>query len=131
MPYKLEWHCNNHIVHFDMIGKIDADEMEEACNRIRDEYLETGTAPIHLIVDGRSVEQYPNDIRLIHRATSLYANHENIGWVVIIGAQNRTSVFFANVVLQSLKRNFRMVGSLEEALAVIERVDIGSKQVTL
>jgi hypothetical protein len=125
MPYKLEWHQEHRIVYFDLLGEVSTADLEEACVHIRDEYLEKGVAPVHLIVNAYGLDSHPTDIRVIHRTTRIYANHENIGWVIIVGVQNRTSVFFANIVLQSVKRNFRLVASIDEAKEVIKRVNIG------
>jgi altronate dehydratase len=126
MPYKLEWYQEERIAYFELIGDVTAGELETACTRLRDEYLDTGTPPIHVIVDPRGINSHPNDVRAIHRATQLYAEHKNLGWLLIIGVENRVSIFLANIALQSFKRNFRMVASLEDADAVLQRVDIGT-----
>jgi len=123
MPYKLEWYRENNVVFFEMLGELTAEEIQEACVEVRDYYLEVGEPPVHMIVDPRGVNKYPREMRVIHRATGIYANHENFGWMVLIGIDNRISVFIANVVLQALGREFRLVENLEEAITVLDRIE--------
>lgn len=124
MPYKIEWVQAEHVVHFDVLGELDADELETACTLLHDEYLAVGQAPIHLILDTRCVDSYPSDLWLIHLATDLYANHPNTGHVVIIGLPSQKSFFFVKTIMQSMKRRAKIVKSLREALMFIDRLNI-------
>ena len=124
MPYKIEWVQEGRVVHFDVLGDINADELEAACTTLHDQFLAIGQAPVHLILDTRSVDSYPSDLWLVHLATDLYANHRNTGHVVIIGLPNQKSYFFVKTIVKSMKRRAKIVKSLREALVFLDRLNI-------
>jgi hypothetical protein len=123
MPYKIFWQSEPNVVYFEIIGAFNEDEMYEACYEIRDKFLETNHGPIHILVDPRAVDSHPRGLHAIRDASQIYSNHPNLGWMVFIGIENPITKFLTNVAFQVVRQQFKTVKTLEDALAVLQRVD--------
>lgn len=128
MPYKTFWHKPDKIVFSEVIGNFTEAELMEVSQQIRDEYLAKGIKPVHVICDARSITEYPRNVMMIRRASEIYLKHPSMGWVIFIGFDNPLVRFLSNAVAQISGVNFRHVGTLEDAEAILEKIDFSSSE---
>jgi hypothetical protein len=124
MPYTLSWYKPNLVMHVKITGKFSEEEMFEYPEKIRDEYLPAGKAPVHLIIDIFDIEEYPRNISIIQKAVSIFQQHPSMGWVVLVGFNNPLTRFIANINLQIFGLSFRFAATMEEAIESLTKVDI-------
>ena len=120
--YTISWHRENRVLYMKLEGQVAADElikMEVEAFEI----IKNATGVIHAIVD----------MRLIANASSLNSafanmkrsNHPNQGIsVIVLPSINRIAKFITSTMMQVLHLQFRLCESMEEAEAIIEKVDV-------
>ena len=133
MPYKTFWLKEDRIVFAELVGEFAGEEMITFNEHLRDSYLVKGKPPVHIICDISSLVAYPRNVKMIRNGSEISMKHPNVGWVIIVGHDNRMLRFLSSTVFQLLGINFKMASSLEEAEKVLERVEAaagGSQKVS-
>lgn len=128
MPYKTFWHKPDKVVYAEVIGNFTEAELLEVSQQIRDDYLETGVKPVHVICDARSISEYPRNVLVIRRASEIYLKHPSMGWVIFIGFDNPLVRFLSNAVAQISGVNFKHVGTLREAEILLDKIDFSPSE---
>ena len=92
--HTIEWIVEGRVILHRGIGDQTVETIEDSVRRLN-EYLDEGTAPVHMIVDQRFLGNFPADIKTIKRA--VLSRHENIGIVIAVGG-NVMFKFFSTVL---------------------------------
>jgi hypothetical protein len=125
MSYTIKWHRENRIIHLRIWGSFTDEELITCSNEIRDNFLEVGIPPVHVICDVLGVESYPHNIAIIKKGSQPYLSHRSMGWFIFLGFDTPIMRFLANTIMQILMRNFKHARTMEDALAILCRVDPG------
>ncbi len=120
---KSHWLHEDRIAYLEIIGDFDEEGMIEFNTHMRDKYLEQGDAPVHCIIDAKGLTGHPTNIKTLKEGTQASVKHPNIGWVVLVGFDNRIVRFFSSTVSQLLGVKFKLVDNLDDAKDVLRRAD--------
>lgn len=123
MPFKTLWHTPNVALYAELIGDISEDEMIALNADMRDNYVEKGDAPVHLILDANGVKSFPRSVRAIQQAFNAYLKHPAIGRIYVIGYNNVAINFITSAVTRILGIQFKQVSSLEEAERLLSQAE--------
>jgi hypothetical protein len=119
MSYQISWHRENRVLYMKLEGDMPPDELvrmeAEAFNLIKN-----ANGIIHAIVDMRSLNN-PGSL-----SNSLSKNkHDNQGIsVIVMPNMNRIGKFIASTMMQVLRLQFRICETIEEAEAIIDKLDV-------
>jgi hypothetical protein len=128
--YKSSWLREDRIAYVELIGIYDERLVEEVNTYMCKELLEKGQAPVHIILDASQLTGYPRNIRVLKKASETTASHPDLGWLLLVGFDNPVVKFFSTVLVQMFKLRFKQVGTVEEAVTTIERVDLSLKKIS-
>ena len=123
MPYKTMWYKPDRVAYLELLGEFSLEEMVESSEAIRDQYLEVGTSPVHLVCDLRGLSGHSRDLRAARRAAEIYLNHPSMGWVIVIGMDSPIVKFLLSIISQMTQTDVKTVQSLEEVDMVLRRID--------
>lgn len=121
METKVAWYLENRII---LAHVADDNTIEDLAviNKAIVQYLEQGTAPIHLLIDVTEMGSIPSNIAKI-KQTFTYLDHPSIGWSLFIGHMNAIEKFIVSITTQMSKLDAKTVDTIEDAIAVLNRVD--------
>lgn len=118
------WHTPGRILYDCPQGAI-TQEIAEASNDMILRLLNSQSNPplggIHLILDFQQATEIPRNLTNATQ-TLKYMRHPALGWTIMI-TENQIQRMFASVLAQIFRVRFKMVGSMEEALAFLYRQD--------
>ena len=120
MPYKLHWYQENRILVGTFNGSFAPNDLVEI-NDAAVEMIRQGTPPVHDIIDALALEKIPFDLKLLNKSMQWF-KEPNLGWVIVI-AKNPLFGFFGTILSQAAGKHVRVVGSWEEALAMLMKAD--------
>jgi hypothetical protein len=122
MPYEITWIRDRRIVCLRVWGVFSEEELTTS-SKLMGEALAAGTPPVHVICNASDISDYPKNIRVIKESAQLYFAHPSMGWFLFLGFDKPIMRFFSNTIMQLLMRNFKHARSMEEAMAILCRVD--------
>jgi hypothetical protein len=123
MTYRVDWLIPQRVVVIEINGDYTAQDLNESTLQVRDQFLDTGVAPVHLICDVRHITSYPTQIFVIKQASEIYLRHPNMGRLVLVGFDNPLMRFIANAVSQTMRARFQQANSVEEAVQGLKAMD--------
>lgn len=120
MPYSLDWHLNGIVIHGATWDKLTLHEAREASD-VAMELIDSGNAPVHLIVDMTKPLSIPLSKHAIVNMLN-YLGHPNMGWLVMIGGTPITHLMLkaASYLFQF---NMQYVASFEDAMQFLRELD--------
>jgi hypothetical protein len=119
MPVENRWIVENRVMLTRLVGQVTIEEMvESARNGTR--MIEAGVAPVYSLVDASALEQFPLKLNEM-RAISEQGSSDKLRWIVIYGIPNRFVSFLATTFVQVIRKHYKVVGTLEEAMAFVEK----------
>jgi hypothetical protein len=121
MAYEVSWYRPERVVYLRAFDAFTINELADAAVFIG-EGVRNGIPPVHLIVDVRDVRTIPTNVLEI-KALNEYLGHENMGWLVIVGAHSVVNMI-AVVVSKLLKTKYRNFRYLEPALEFLSTEDV-------
>ncbi len=124
MAYKTGWYIEGQITYAQFISPSGVEELRAGLQEL-DRYAEQGQRPlIHTIVDLSRLEE---SIGLVKMAQAVKGRKPDphIGWVIMVGEQNKVIRFTASVVRQILQMRQRSFDTLPEALDFLRDIDSG------
>jgi hypothetical protein len=80
--------------------------------------IEAGTAPVYSLVDASKIEQFPlklNEMKGVFEQGS----SDKLGWIIIYSIPNRFISFLATTFAQLIRKRYKVVDTLEDALAFV------------
>lgn len=120
MPFEVNWEIERRVIWVSGFGNFDMDDAR-AINAGIINYLDAGTAPVHVLVDLSKVEQVPHDFIQLKNNQS-YMEHPKTGWLIMFGA-DRMLTFLATLVTQMMRSKIRFLRTEEEARAFLAEVE--------
>jgi len=121
--YKVEWLVEKRVIRIQLAGEYETETVQRGLAEMK-QFVDSGTAPVHVILDSTGVTKMPKSIReLINQMESL-RYHPNGGWILIIS--NSVMLRFAGQIASVfLGAQHRSVGTLEEAVETICHIEPG------
>jgi hypothetical protein len=120
MPHQVSWAQEKRIILVNLIGSLDLEAGFQASNETND-FINQGTAPVHLIVDMSELKSFPTNITKVNQMNQ-YLKNPARGWVVVIGG-NTLSNFLVNVLSQVVKFPVTQRPALNDALDFLRKND--------
>ena len=113
MPYNVAWLIQNRVIYVRYFGEIHYKDYEETGSMFA-RMIDSGEAPVHVVVDASTVTKAPRDIGKIVEYLRGYGR-PGIGWVLTV-TPNKLERFFAALVMHTFISSLRssMFGSVEE-----------------
>lgn len=105
MPIQIDWLQENRVLYERISGVVMADDLKVIPSALAP-FLGNGSAPIHLLVDMRDVEEYPRNVRQLKDAMD-NMNRSEIGWTLLI-TSDKVVRFLSSVTTQILVPHARM-----------------------
>jgi hypothetical protein len=123
MPYQVSWLVPQRVVWAQGWGEISAAENQASDEAVK-AHIETGQAPVHVLIDVTQVEGFPFSTAS-HRVKEAreFWQHPNLGWGIICGTDNRVVRFIAEIVMRLAGVKLRLFSTLEEGIAFLEQDD--------
>ncbi|MEP6988282.1 MAG: hypothetical protein ABI970_21940 [Chloroflexota bacterium] len=120
MSVGVTWLVEGHLLLLNSWGKVNVDELAEMDTRIGT-MLENAQVPlVHGIHDHSRAQQIPSAKDLMKVKAG---QNPRVGWLIIIGLDNKLMKFFVSVAGQVLNIRLRFMNSLEEALVFLQDID--------
>ena len=114
------WYKQGRVIFETAHGTISADDVHNSNTSVI-AMIQEGQSPVHIVIDARTVEQAPFNLRALQEAVTAF-REPGIGWILII-ANNAVFRFWASAISQLSKAKFRSVQSPEEAMSLLMHLD--------
>lgn len=123
MPYTIAWHTQNMVAHAQITGHFTADEVVVFTRELRQQYLDQGQSPIHLILDVRDIQTLPSSAWVIHHALNTYCKHPALGWIAFMTHNTVLTIFLEAILQQITPKYLKRVQSVEQAQSLLQQLD--------
>ena len=123
MPYRSTFYPEHHLFYETLWGSVTLEEIRVFHEGNVRAVAEAQT-PIHILVDVRDLKEFPTSI--VQMKDVLHPiEGPNLYWMILITNNGALIKFIGSIVIQLVLKNgrFRLLGSLEEALAFLEQAD--------
>lgn len=120
MGYKLTWQVDGRIALIDVSDELSNEAMSQMNSDIV-EALNGGIKPVHLIFRTNDLKKFPTHLSEVRKAQD-YMHHENVGWIILVGAGALLN-FVASTVVSLSRMNMKTVATLDEAMETLKKVD--------
>ncbi|MEL6148049.1 MAG: hypothetical protein AAFU54_12085 [Chloroflexota bacterium] len=122
MPYNISWHIQDRVMLIEISGNISVQEFEQL-HRDSFEYVGQSSYKVHAIADVSDFSAAPANVRMLVSATN-EEKDDRQGMTVLV-APNLPKIFgfLASVILQSLRLEYRICDTREEAIEILRRID--------
>ncbi len=121
LEYKLAWLVENRVIHLQISGAYTLATVQELVPAVK-ALVDAGTAPVHVVWDMTGITKMPKNIREPINEMSVLRYHPKGGWITMI--TNSVMLRFAGqIATVFLGANYRAVGTFEEAIETLRRVD--------
>lgn len=120
MAYQVSWYLADRVLLVQISGVISLDELR----RVRDDcwtLSESGTQPVHAIVDLSGIESVPHNLNEIAKLMS-ESKPNSTGFSMLI-IKNRVVRFLGETLYQLLRLDMRNADSVEAAGAALALID--------
>ena len=123
MPYKYDWYVEGQVLHIEVWGDQTLEELKEA-NEVMVQQLDSGTGRfVHLVINDENLKSIPISLTEL-RKTFKYSRHPKLGWVVMVGSQNRDFTGYIVVMLAKLARaRYIRFDTFDEVKEHLKKVD--------
>lgn len=122
MKTNITWYLENRIILAHVVGDNSLEDFY-VINETIIQYLDQGTAPVHLLIDVTELGNIPSNILKVKQAFT-YLDHPSIGWSFFIGEMNAIKKFIVSLTTQMSGLDAKTVDTFEEALLALYRVDV-------
>lgn len=123
MPYRSQWYIPNKILYSCFWGTLTAEELSHYVQDVKAHYDEQDN-PIHIITDGRDLEQFPASIIQLANDLRSMMTHPKLDWIFLINnGKSPLMKFISTTVSSILDARFKNVQTFEEALIIIRKQD--------
>lgn len=120
MGTKVSWYIKDRVVLSYFWGQVTSEDVEYVMNQTT-EHIESGIKPVHSIVHGLEVTNYPMNLPQVLQMTSVLKNSD-FGWFIMI-TDDRMARFMSSVVSQVTKLKFRSIPTTEETIEFLRDMD--------
>lgn len=125
MPFKQAWYIEDRIVKVELYGDLTAEEIAESFMVSGEFLIEAGEHRIHFIHDWAQIKSYPTNLHDIHHLlnSSMSGVSDNLGWVVIYGAETKLLRFIGDLTFQRFQIRTHKTDDFDSALAFLQQQD--------
>ena len=124
MPVEASWHDDGQVIYVRFYGDVTFADMKES-NRLTVQLRTQDNGEllnnVHQIIDLSDMTRYPTKISQFGDVIQLMKEDTNEGFIVLVGARG-VAKFIGSVVSQVGGHKFKMVDTLDEVDAILERV---------
>jgi hypothetical protein len=122
MTYTITWHRENRVLYMKLEGEVAGEELVKM-EAEAFEIIQKASGMIHAIVDMRDIA---NQSTLNSSFSNMNRHkHPNQGIsVIVLPHINRVAKFITSTMMQVLRLQFRICETIEEAEAIIDKVDV-------
>ncbi len=120
MPYQTRYSVNERVIHNRLYGEMTPED-PAGFNAATLDLIRSGDAPVHLIFDTSSLEPVNVPLKNVVEMVT-FPGENKLGWVIIVG-ENPFARFVGSMLMQAGRVKYRMVGSMDEAVAILQRMD--------
>lgn len=85
------------------------------------ELIRAGIKPVHFIADATHLKNVKINLTQLREIAS-FLYEPQLGWLIVVGG-HPVARFISSIIMQLRHKNFRYSDSLEEAIAILERID--------
>lgn len=110
MPATSQWLEEPRIILTQLSGQLSGEEAQQL-SAAQEEFLNTGQAPVHIVVDLTDMESIPTNLR-DYLTMGSYLRNPALGWVVLVGGN-----VLVNFILQVLSQAFHLQCAKRETVA--------------
>jgi proteasome lid subunit RPN8/RPN11 len=120
MSAGVTWLIEHKLLLVNTWGKVNVDELSAMDSRISD-MLDNSQEPlVHGIHDHTRAESIPSAKDLMQVKAG---KHPRVGWLIIVGLDNKLMKFFVSATGQVLNIRLRFMDTVEEALTFLQDID--------
>src|SRR4051794_28115392 len=112
MPVDVKWYIENRLALFIVYGDFTVEDIRQLTASSR-AMFDSGTAPIHAIVDVNQLKKFPLDIQEVRN--SMVARGPKVGWLTLVGT-NPLVRFLLSAVSQLGNYKIRAFNTRDEAI---------------
>ena len=120
MAYQLNWLLENRVLLQVAYGEITLEELHKMARELND-FLQMGTAPIHIIVDARQLKLFPRGVLPNYHAYK-NLNPKQLGWVIQV-SDNQLLKYLASTVSHLIGFNLRTFTDMPAALEFLKQAE--------
>jgi hypothetical protein len=121
LEYKVKWLVERRVLHLQIIGEFELEAVQKGINEVK-QFVDSGLAPVQVIVDLTGVTKMPSHMRDIISQMDSMRYHPNGGWIITIS--NSVMLRFAGQIASVfLGANHRSVVTFKEAVETICHID--------
>lgn len=121
MPTKVYWYLPKHIIVNEHIGDISVQTLVKAVE-VTLEMAKGLDDKFYLLADASKLSGAPKNIGEMSKLAQGLMENPNLEEIFVISA-NPLHKFLGNMVVQLLRKNAKVVSNVDEALAIIQRLD--------
>lgn len=121
LDHKVNWLVEGRVIHIQVAGEYNVETVRHVVPSVKT-MVDAGTAPVHVVWDMSGITKMPKNLREPVRELSLLRDHPNGGWIVMI-SNNVMMRFAGQIATVFLGAKYRAVGSYDEAVETICRID--------
>lgn len=124
MPHEVEWWIERRVVRVTPIGRLETTHVAEIDSRVI-RMVASGKAPVHVVADLEFVTEYLPSIEAYLPVVRPSPHPEQLGWVVVVEAQDTALRFIMTVLAQllSVRERVHTTNTLSEALLFLMEQD--------
>ncbi len=120
MSVGVTWLVEGHLLLLNSWGHVNVNELQAMDTIVNDMLTNANVPLVHGIHDHSKALQIPSAKDLMKVKAG---SHPRVGWLIIIGLDNKLMKFFVSVAGQVLNIRLRFMNSVEEALAFLQDID--------
>jgi hypothetical protein len=120
MPHQISYLIEKRVIYHHFNGHITIDEIREG-SAAAAELIRGGEPLVHDIVDASGVTDLDFHLRQLFSVAN-FTKEPQLGWMILVGG-NPLVRFFATMLGQVGRVNFHTANNLDEAFAILQRVD--------
>lgn len=126
MAYLIQWHIPQRVLQIKLSGEVSLQDMVKMIDETHT-YVNSGQAPVHILIDATDYANTPVNFQEISKIAPTMGN-PNTGWWVLINP-GKMMWFTSTILSKLLGVKIKTSNSLEEALLILERVDLSLQAV--
>ena len=119
MTIRYGWLIENQVILTQMEGLISPAEFRQWADKLNPFYNQIPFSRLHIIIDGTGLQKIPSIKEMLNIPV-----HEKRGWILIVGLSDRLLQFLTSMVVQLTHTELKFVTTVEEAVEVLQRVDL-------
>jgi hypothetical protein len=121
MATKVYWYLQNRVIVNEHYGEVTFEILIKAVD-LTVQMAKDTNVPFHLIIDAEKLNYTPSNLRQLSRIANGLLASKYLDTVIIV-TTNPLHIFIGNAVIYLLRKATKVVGTRDEALAVLQQLD--------